>query len=221
LLKPSWHNASSPTRAFPSCVALQSPAMSEVMWMNGTAATGMFGFNELAEYNILRWTRPQSCADAVNEIKEKGEKGELTAVWIKAPAKMSSKTQKFPSVDEALAAINAMDPAVIGAKAAWEQAVEQVKHLQAKQATMPEDLASAAKRVTDAEAKCEETQSALDKAKAAVEQAQKTLSEAQEAKKEAAQEHKGIQQQSETIQPDLEEARKREARLKAEYDKVA
>jgi len=188
--------------------------MSDVMWMDGTAATGWIGFNEFVANNPFRWSEAQSFQDAIKTIKAKRDLGELTVAWIKVPARMTSKTLKYPSVDEAVAAMQDMDPAFIGAKEAWEQAKNQLQHLEEKNAGMDDELARAAKRVTEAETDCEKARVAVDKANMA-------LAAARAAEEEATQQKKGVQKQADTIQSDLEETRERASKLKAEYDKVA
>jgi len=202
--------------------------MSDVMWMDGTAATGWFGFNEFVDINPWRWEKAQSFQDTIKTIKAKRDLGELTVVWIKVPARMTSKTLKYPSVDEAVAAMQDMDPAFIGAKEAWQQAKNQLQHLEEKSAGMDDELARAAKRVTEAETDCEKAHVALDKASMALAAARAAVKEAQEAvnktendKEEATQQKKGVQKQADTIQSDLAETRERASKLKAEYDKVA
>merc|ERR1719245_862438 len=129
------------------------------IWTRGNLDLGLLRCDSFEEYNPLRWSDPALFADTYKRLQDEKENGEMTAVWVKVPGHMSSKTVKHASIDEAVAGLKTMVPAIIGNKE-WEQAKTQLQSPEEQVAELPQKLACAEEKAKETARKAEETRAA-------------------------------------------------------------
>jgi len=156
-------------------------SMSDCEWMFGDAASGAVGFTELAHLNPFRWSGPVTFEKATNDLENVLKKQGCRAILVKVPAGVTTKSERYETIQEAIAYLKEKDPAELARKQAEEKRASEA-HKQDEEKRAAEAAAATARKEV---ATKKETVKAKDDSKAANNTANAAKSQADKVQSES------------------------------------